>query len=312
MNFIDYATAAPRMDWRAIVEVLREGHTRPRPEQGDILLGHEGARMLSRAASIPGMGYVLKSQTTIPANAARGLPTIQGLVLLFDPDTGAVRAVIDGALVTAFKTAADSVLGAQLLARPDSRNLLIAGAGEVARNLVPAYAEAFPGLDRITIWARTPSQAEALLSEMPSMAVDLAVARDLDAAVQQADIISTATGAHHPFLRGDLVRPGSHVDLIGSFTPEMREADDALIAKARVHVDYRDTTIDVAGDLTQPIAAGVIRREDVLGDLYDLIAGAAGRGSAQEITLYKNGGGAHLDLMVAVHVARVMGISGFN
>lgn len=307
-TYIDYATAAPRMEWREVIQVLREGHAHARPQQGDVLLGSDGAVMLNRAAFIPGLGYVVKAETTIPSNAARGIPTIQGLVLLFDAEAGGVRAVIDGALVTAFKTAADSALGATLLARADSKHLVIAGAGQVARNLAAAYHAAFPSLERISIWARRPEQAQALAADLAGSIEGIGASEDLRSAMQDADIVATATGARAPILHGDWVRPGTHVDLIGGFTPDMREADNALIVKGVVYVDYLDTTVDIAGDLTQPIADGLISREDVRGDLYDLIGGGQpGRVCPEDITIYKNGGGAHLDLMVANYVARMMG-----
>lgn len=308
MKFITYSAGAPLLDWKSALAALREGHQRSRPEQGDLLLGPQEAVLLNRAAFISEMGYVVKAETTLPANVARGMPSIQGIVLLFDADTGSVKAVIESKLVTEFKTAADSVLGAQMLARPDSRHLVIIGAGTVAKSLVRAYSAIFPKLERITVWARRPEQAHALIASANGIEVELRAADTLETAAREADIISSATGARAPVLSGEWVRAGTHVDLIGSFTPEMREADDALMAKAKIYVDFRDTTIDLVGDITQPIAAGVIQRSDVQGDLYDLVSRSApARNDQSEITVYKNGGGAHLDLMIATYIANVVG-----
>ncbi|WP_206244055.1 ornithine cyclodeaminase family protein [Novosphingobium terrae] len=296
--------AAPHISWTGAIEALRRGHRLPRPQLGDLLLGPPNGLLLTRSAYVEGLGYAVKAETSFPANAARGLPSIQGAVMLYDGETGAVRAIIEGKLITGYKTAADSVLAASLLARPDSRSLLILGAGTVAATLAKAYRAAFPGIERIAIWARRPQQAHDLIARLSDVDAELVVSTDLATAAGQADIISSATMAREPLLRGDWIRPGTHVDLIGGFTPEMREADDALIAKARVFVDYRETTIDCVGDLTQPIAAGILSREDILGDLYDLVVAPTPlRRSPEEITLFKNGGGAHLDLMVADYVA---------
>jgi ornithine cyclodeaminase len=295
---ISAADVAGRLTWRAVTEAMAAGHRLAPAAIGDTFLHRGDDVLLARSAWIDGLGAAVKAVTAVPGNAARGLPTVHGALVLFDDASGAVRAVIDSALVTRWKTAGDSVLGATLLARPEARTLLIVGAGEVADALVEAYTEMFPGLDRILIWNRTPERAEALVARRrPEYPV--AVARDLPAAVAAADIVAAATMAKEPVLHGGWVRPGTHVDLIGAFTRTMREADDALIRKARIFVDARATTIHDIGELADPIARGVIGEGDILGDLADLCTGAAGRLSPQDITLWKNGGGAHLDLMTA-------------
>lgn len=300
---ITYDAVAPLLQWREVTEALHRGHTQARPELGDLLLGPPDALLLNRAAYIAGIGYAVKVETVIPGNAGQGLPTVQGAVILHDPHDGSVRAVIDSQLVTTYKTAADSVLAAQLLARPESEQLLIVGAGPVAASLARAYTALFPRLNRVSVWARRPVQAHALLDSLTDVSADLSVASDLRSAAQAADIIASATSAREPILFGEWIQPGTHIDLVGAFTPDMREADDALMTKAHVYVDLRATTIDVIGELTQPIAAGAISRDDVRGDLYDLIASAQPARTAEtDVTLFKNGGGAHLDLMVAVHI----------
>ena len=262
--------------------------------------------MMSRSAYIPGLGYGAKPFTVFDANAARGLPTVQGAMLVFDPQDGHVSAVIDSPLVTEFKTAADSVLGASLLARPDSAHLLVVGAGTVAASLVRAYTAVMPGLRRVSVWARRPEQAQALLAGLQGVDAELLAVADLPNAVAQADIVTSATMARQPVILGDWVRPGTHVDLIGAYKADMREADDALLAKASIFVDSRETTAHI-GELLIPLASGAIRAGDVLGDLYDLVQDSARRRrSADEITLFKNGGGAHLDLMMASYIAGVM------
>ena len=303
MDILTYDAIAPRLSWVDAVEALRAGHRLARPVIRDLFLDSPDGTMLTRSAHLPGLGYGTKSVTVVPENAARGLPSVQGAMLVFDDDAGALRCVIDSRLVTEFKTAADSVLGARILARPDSTHLLIVGAGTVSRSLVQAYGAAFPGLERVSVWARRPEQAQALAAEAGSPLPVRAVT-DLQSALANADIVSTATMATAPVLHGDWVRPGTHVDLIGAFRADMREADDTLISTGALFVDSRNTTIDHIGELTIPIAAGIIAKEAVLGDLYDMVGGAPGRETADQVTLFKNGGGAHLDLMMADYIAR--------
>ena len=299
---LTYDEIAPRLSWPDAIEALRQGHGLARPEIGDVFLGPPDGTMLTRAAYLPGLGYGVKSVTVLPGNPARGRPSVQGAMMVFDEETGALRAIVESRLVTEFKTAADSVLGARLLARSDARHLLIVGAGAVAASLIRAYGFGFPGLERISVWARRPEQASAL-ADVASGPLPVRAVRDLKAALKDADIVSTATLATEPVLRGNWVRPGCHVDLIGAFRSDMREADDALISTAALFVDSRETTIGHIGELTIPISAGVIGADAVRGDLYDLVAGSVGRRDEAEVTAFKNGGGAHLDLMMADYIA---------
>jgi ornithine cyclodeaminase len=224
---------------------------------------------------------------------------VQGALLLFDEETGTPEAIIDSHLVTRWKTAADSGLGAKFLARPDSARLLIIGAGEVASSLAEVYAALFPGLTRIAIWNRTRATAAGLVERLNKDGLPAYLCDEPKAEAGEADIIACATMAREPVLHGDWVKPGTHVDLVGAFRPDMREADDALMRKARIFVDSRETTLPHIGELMTPLAEGIITQDDILGDLYELTAGKTGRRDAKEITVFKNGGGAHLDLMTA-------------
>lgn len=184
---------------------------------------------------------------------------------------------------------------------------MIAGAGAVARSLIHAYSAAFPELRQISVWARRSEQAQKLVDSIQGITAELKVISDLQSAIECADIVSSATSAREAIIEGDWVQPGTHIDLIGSYTPDMREADDKLMAKGRIFVDYRDTTIQCVGDLTQPIANGTITPADIRGDLYELVNGSVqGRKAASDITIFKNGGGAHLDQMIADYVASVV------
>jgi ornithine cyclodeaminase len=275
------------LDWNDLADALLSGHRMAAPEISDQFLHRGGDTLLSRAAWIDGVGVAVKSVTVMPDNAARGLPSVHGAMVLFEDKTGQVEAVIDSALVTKWKTAGDSVLGARLLARPDSKRLLIVGSGTVAASLIEAYSAVFPNIE-ISVWARTKAKAEGL---------GVPVVDDLEAAVREADIVSCATMATDPIIKGEWLQAGQHLDLIGAFKADMREADDLALQRAKVFVDSRATTVHHIGELMIPIANGAISEGDVLADLYDLAAGQTGRTSSDDITLFKNGGGAHLDLM---------------
>ncbi|MES2813346.1 MAG: ornithine cyclodeaminase [Pseudomonadota bacterium] len=280
------------LDWQGLTQALEAGHRLPKAEIKDIFLYRRDDTLLDRAAWIDGLGSLVKIGTIVPGNAGRGVPTINGIVNLFDDVTGELTALIDFHLVTKWKTAGDSLLSASRLARKDSRNILLVGAGVVAQNMVQAYSSIFPEA-RFTTWSRTRATAEAM---------GLPVADDLETAVRAADIICCATMAKAPLIKGDWLQPGQHLDLIGAYTPAMREVDDTAMARARIFVDARATTIHHIGELMDPIASGAITEADVIADFYDDPALYARR-SADEITIAKNGGGAHLDLMTATYIA---------
>ncbi len=280
------------LDWQGLTQALEAGHRLPRADIKDIFLYRGADTLLTRAAWVDGLGSLVKIGTIVPGNTARGTPTINGIVNLFDDVTGELTALIDFHLVTKWKTAGDSLLSASRLARKDSRRILLVGAGVVARNMIDAYSSRFPDA-RFTVWSRKRATAEAM---------GLPVADDLEAAVRAADIICCATMATSPLIKGDWLQPGQHLDLIGAYTPAMREVDDTAMARARVFVDSRATTVHHIGELMDPIASGAITESDVIADFYDDPALYARR-SDGEITIAKNGGGAHLDLMTATYIA---------
>lgn len=306
-SVLTYDACAPHLTWTEAVEALRQGHMLPHPQHQDIMLGTINGGLLTRVASVSGLGFAVKSESIFPENLKRGRASIQGFVLLFGAETGEPRAIIESRLITQIKTAADSLLGASYLARADSRHLVIVGAGAVAETLARGYDNMFSNLERISIWSRRPEQAQSLAKTLHHLRSDVVPVEDLPATVGAADIVATATWATSPILCGAWVKPGTHVDLIGAYTPEMREADDALIAAGLIYVDFSQTVVRRIGELMQPIQNGIIGIEDVRGDLYDLarLPGYA-RQSADQITIFKNGGGAHLDLMIADYVVRTM------
>jgi ornithine cyclodeaminase len=298
---IDAATIDPLLTWRDVVRALDRGHGQERAQLDDMVLPKGARSLLNRAAWIPGLGIGAKVVTVFPQNpsATPPRPAVQGVFLLFDEATGVLRATVDGEVITGWKTAADSVLGATYLARADSRELLIVGAGRVAHTLIPAYAALFPDLGRIRVWSRTPANARALARQRAADGFPVEAVEDLPRAVGEADIVATATFAREPILHGAWLRPGTHVDLIGAYRADMREADDDVLRRGHLFVDSRETTLEHIGELMMPIDAGVIAASDIAGDLHDLHARRSARWDDAAITVFKNGGGAHLDLMVA-------------
>ena len=299
-KIINAASIDGKIAWNDVIQALHDGHKRPRAEIKDIIIGAMDHSFLNRAAWIDGLGGGIKSVTVFPNNPSKNpdLPTVQGVFLLFDEGTGALKAIIDGPLITHWKTAADSVLGARLLARKGAARVLIIGAGALAASLVEAYGDGLPQLENIGVWGRQTEKAERVAKNSGRANVR-AIDGDLEDAVRKSDIIVTATSSPTPVLLGEWVGRGTHVDLVGAFRSDMREADDALMRKGRIFVDSYETTIAHIGELAIPIASGVILPSDVLGDLYALVAGLEGRRTDDDITIFKNGGGAHLDVMTA-------------
>jgi ornithine cyclodeaminase len=282
------------LDWIALTDALAAGHDQPKAEVADTFLYRGKDTLLTRSAWIDGLGLAIKAATIFPGNPGRGLGTVNGMMSLLSDTDGTLEAMIDFHLVTKWKTAADSLLAARRLARPDSRDILVIGAGAVAASLIEAYGAAFPDAT-FTLWNRTTAKAEALAARYPGTQV----AADLPAAAAKADIVACATSGGVPVLKGDWLRPGQHVDLIGAYRPDMRETDDTALQRARIFADSRDTTLHHIGEFAIPLKDGAITEDDILADYYDLRAFAR---QPDDITLFKNGGGAHLDLMTARHI----------
>lgn len=257
------------------------------------------------AEPMPAEGFIgVKIVTVSPDNNAIGKPAVMGLYLLLDGVTGEPRALIDGQRLTQWRTACASALAASYLARPDAGRLLIVGAGALSRFLARAHAAVRP-IGAIRIWNRTPQNAVKVAADLAAEGLPAEPAEGLDTEVRQADIVSCATISTAPLVKGALLRPGAHVDLVGGFTPAMREADDDAVRRATVFVDTRAGATKEAGDIVQPLASGVLTEAGIVADLYDLTRGAhAGRQKAEEITLFKSVGAAIEDLAAGIAVYR--------
>lgn len=281
------------LSWAGLLGALEAGHRLPKPDIKDLFVYRGADTVLDRATWIDGLGALVKVATVVPGNAARGKPTVNGAVTLYDDVTGELTALVDFHLVTKWKTAGDSLLAASRLARKDSRRFLLVGAGTVAKSMIEAYSSLWPEAE-FTVWSRSRDSA---------VAMGRAVAEDLETAVRAADVICTATMASQPLIKGEWLQPGQHLDLIGAYKPSMREVDDTAMQRARLFVDARATTVHHIGEIMDPIASGAITEADIVADYYDDPAQFVRRAS-DEITIAKNGGGAHLDLMTANYIAK--------
>ena len=295
--------------WPMIVEAMRDGHRREPAILRDSLLENGNRKMLVRTAWIAGLASGTKAVTIYPDNPTLDVPkpSVQGQVLLFDEASGHVEAVLEGVDLTGWKTAGDSALGADCLARKDICTMLMVGAGSMAGPLVEAHRSVRPSIETVIVWNRNAERGEALAGRLIEAGIDARYEADLDAAVPQADLLCSATMTQEPLIKGRLIKPGTHVDLVGAYTPAMREADDETLQRGDLFVDSFATTIGHIGEVTIPLESGAISRDDILGDLHALVQEKAGRTSDDAITVFKNGGGAHLDVMVAHAVARALG-----
>ena len=256
-----------------------------------------GDGLLARTGFVPGSGLGVKMATVFPGNV--GMPSIHTVYALFDPNTGEELAVIVSNALTWFKTACDSGLGTRQLARQDVEHLVMIGAGSIAPHVIRAHLAARPSLKLVTIWNRTPKHAKLLADTLGIGGIEVTVAADLQTAVEAADVVSCATMTIDPLVKGEWLRPGTHVDAMGAFKPNMREVDDEVLRRARIFVDSRESNFGHIGELQIPIDEGTITKDDVLADHYELATGSPGRTSDDDITFFKNGGGGHLDLMAA-------------
>jgi ornithine cyclodeaminase/alanine dehydrogenase-like protein (mu-crystallin family) len=313
MEFVPPDRVHALLPYGPLVEALREAH-RGAPVMDDSLMMRDpsgenafislGAWRYQEAIAVKLVGVFPKNVLRTPPQ-----PSIQGVVVLFDATTGAPVLSADGAAMTERKTAADSALAADFLARSDAETLLVVGAGALAPHVIEAHCSVRPGIKSIFIWNRTWERADALAKRLLGSGRHVHAASDLDTAVSEADIISCVTMSERPLIRGALLRPGAHVDLIGAYTPAMRESDDDTIRRARVFVD-NPAGMEKPGDLAGPLAAGLIAPGSIR-NLWELCRGEAqGRRAPDEITVFKNIGGAHLDLFTIACLRAALAAAG--
>lgn len=308
MQFVSAGNVHRLCDWGALIEALDEAHRGPIPLVGRSELHHkrDGSRQtyFNLPAWQPQVAMGTKIVTVMPQNPAKeaSLPAVQAAYVLCDGETGTPLAVIDGTALTYRKTAADSALGSRLLSHPDAAMLLMVGAGALAPFLIAAHRAVRPSIRKVLVWNRDSAKASALAASCRAKAVI-----DLEQAAREADIITCATSSTTPLVNGEWLKPGAHLDLVGSFTPEMRECDDEAVQRSRIFVDSRWFAIDQPGDLSSPLSRGIITRDHIEADLFDLCRSGLMRPRLpDEVTLFKNGGGAHLDLFTALFIWRAL------
>jgi ornithine cyclodeaminase/alanine dehydrogenase-like protein (mu-crystallin family) len=294
-----------RSAFRADIETpVRHHHTIERPNGSDAtLLLMPAWNDFSRQVHSD-RGYIgIKVVSVFPDNAEVDAPTVQGVYLLLSGRNGETLAVMDGQALTLWRTAAASALAASYLAREDASKLMMVGAGALAPYLIRAHASVRP-ISEVLVWNRNRESAERLARSLDGFdGLNIHATSDLEGGVRGADVISCATLSKEPIVKGEWLSAGSHLDLVGAFTPQMRECDDTAVNTARIFVDTRAGALKEGGDITQPLAAGVINENDVAADLFELCRGEkAGRRYYEQITLFKSVGTAIEDLAAAIQV----------
>ncbi len=262
--------------------------------------GEENATLLLMPAWLPGRYTGIKTVSVFPGNVRRSLPAIFGSYLLSSAATGEMLAVIEGGELTARRTAATSALASRYLSRPEAAEMLVCGTGRLSLNLMQAHGTIRP-IQRYRIWGRNHEAAKKTAEEAQALGLQAEAVSDIEAAARTADIISCATLSSEPLVRGNWLKPGAHLDLVGAFKPSMRESDDTAVLRSAVYVDTREGALSEGGDIVQPLKAGLLKESDIRGELAELISGTcAGRTNDSEITLFKSVGAALEDLAGAI------------
>jgi len=303
MRYFDAKTTAELLDYPRLIKSLREAHKHGTMPQTQCNIITDTKRQDNQFitqfswASDDVIAIKLNSIFPLNANLSPPLPSIQGVVILFEARHGQALACCDGAELTFRKTAADSALGADFLSNPDAKTLLLMGAGGLAPHIIAAMRFVRPSINKILIWNRHHLKAQQLAEKLTSSPCPVLAVSQLDEAVPQADIISCITMATTPILQGALLQQGCHVDLIGAYQPQMREANDDVIRRAgRLFVDSF-ANCESSGDVADPLKNGILSRDQIVADLFSLCKGQHhGRADKTEITVYKNVGGGHLDM----------------
>lgn len=302
--YLDAAQLERLLDYPSLVDALAQGFaadwTVPVRHHYSIpIKGEPDQTLLLMPAWDAGEAIGMKLATITPGNGARGLPAVNAVYLLVDGPTGQPRALMDGACLTVRRTAAASALAARYLARKDAAVMLMVGAGALSRPFIEAHLSQHP-IKRVMLWARKEEQRAAKARELAALGLPVEPVADLEQAARAADLITCATLSTTPLIKGAWLKPGTHLDLVGAFTPEMRESDDEAVKRASLFCDTRAGALKEGGDLVIPLKAGLITEASVKADLAELARGRhQGRASDQEITLFKSVGTAVEDFAAA-------------
>jgi len=306
MRLIPDGEISKHLEYKKLIEALREifqsEYTLPVRHHHFYKTpgGDENTLILMPVWNSEFMG--LKQVTVAPANAKDHLPSIFAQYILSDSKTGQPLAFMNATELTARRTACTSALAASYLCREDAANLLIVGGGAVAKHLAQAHLTV-RDFKKVSIWMRNSGKMEEFVVNLKAQGIPAVAVTDLEESARQADLISCATLSKTPIIKGEWLKPGTHLDLIGSHKPSTRETDDEAIRKSSIFVDSRDGAIHETGELALPIAAGIISEKEVKADIVELIKGIhSGRTSTEEITLFKSAGLAIEDLAAALLV----------
>ena len=285
---------------RALDEMFRSATTAPPREHYAIpqTEGRDATMLIMPAWRSPG-ALGVKVVNVFPENGRAGLPAVQGVYLLFNSTTGQLIALVDGAELTARRTAAASALASQYISRRDTRVMLMAGTGRLARELIRAH-RCVRDIDVVLVWGRNRERAQQVVDELQEDGLTIKVTEDLSAAAAQADLISTATLSSEPLIRGQWLQPGCHLDLVGAYRPDMRESDDEVMKRATaIYVDTRAGALAEGGDLIQPLAHHIFSRSKIVADLSELSRGFEVNRQPQQVTVFKSVGASVEDLAAA-------------
>lgn len=306
MLIIPDAEIIQLLDYKKLIEALREifqsDYTMPVRHHHfyQTAEGDENTLILMPVWNQDYLG--MKQVTVAPANASKNMPSIYAQYILSDSKTGEPLAMMNATELTARRTACASALAASYLCRKDAEHLLVVGGGKVAQHLVQAHS-ALRDFKKVSVWMRNPTKLEDFVSDLKKQGILAEGVTNLEEAARQADLISCATPAKTPIIKGGWVKPGAHLDLIGSYKPDTRETDDVAIQKSSIFVDSRAGALHESGELAIPIASGIISKNDVKADIVELVKGIhPGRTSEDEITLFKSAGLAVEDLAAALLV----------
>lgn len=304
MITIGHENLVETLDYTSLIETIQEAFSSDAivPERHHHAISvpeHLDATLLLMPAWSIGEYVGIKIATIFPSNRIVGLPSVMATYLLLDGKTGLPLATIDGKTLTVLRTAATSALASKFLSRPESNTMTMVGAGSMALPLISAHASV-RNLTKIYVWNRSSEKAERIVEELQKSNQPACLTKDLEDSVRKSDIVSCATLSRQPVIFGSWIREGTHVDLVGAYTTNMRETDNDLIVRSTVFVDTYDGAQSEAGDLVLAAESGAWSFDSVQGDLKELTTNAVpGRVSESEVTVFKSVGSAIEDLAAA-------------
>ncbi len=308
MQFFSKDDVTRLAPYEPLIQALATGLLEPIESPSRIVLNpnHDASAVLIMPAWKPNGIMGTKIVSIWPGNNAKGKPAVSAIYVVTSCDDGQTLAVIDGTELTLRRTAAAAALGAKLLARSNSKKLAVLGTGALSMAMVMAHRSVFD-LSEIIIWGRSLENAQTVAENLSHSGISASATIDLQSALASADVVVAATTATQPFIRSDWVKPGTHLGLMGAFTPQMAEAEPELLPNVRLFVDSREAVLQKGGEVLQALRAGLIQGSDVRGELAELLSPSlniVGRTSDQDITVFKSVGFASLDLIAAEYVLR--------